>query len=201
MPEVREPVQKRAIEKKRRILEAASRLFAREGYQGANAKTIAREAGVAVGTFYNYFPDKKALLMEVAFSHTGDVHAMLRERFAAMDTDRTGFEIMRELIAMAYESHTYSPELHREALALRFTDEEIRALANASDRAMREATQEFMRRLSRRLRVCDHEAAATVVFQAVEAVIHEAVIFGSEIETERLLDALAEMTARYLFVE
>jgi AcrR family transcriptional regulator len=199
MPEIREPLQQRAIEKKRRIIEAASRLFAEHGYQGTNAKQIAHEAGVAVGTFYNYFKDKKTLLVEVAFSHGDEVHAMLRKRFERMDLTRPGYEIMRELIVTAFESHRYSPELHREALALKFTDLEIRELSEQMDQGMLAAILEFLQSLKPRLRVSDHKAAATVVFQAIEAVVHEAVIFDAGLEAERLINALAEMTSRYLF--
>lgn len=51
------------------------------------------------------------------------------------------------------------------------------------------------------LRVQDAEAAVTVVFQAIEAVIHNAVMFGCDVSIQRLLDNLAEMTVRFLFDE
>jgi len=59
-------------EKKRRrearIVKSASDLFARDGYNDTSIEAIARRADVAVGTVYNYFQNKPALLMRVLTS-------------------------------------------------------------------------------------------------------------------------------------
>lgn len=52
-------------EKKNIILAAAIDVFAREGFYNTNTSTIAEEAGVAVGTIYNYFDNKEAILEEI----------------------------------------------------------------------------------------------------------------------------------------
>lgn len=49
-------------ETKARVLEAALNLFSQKGYNGATTKEIARQAGIAEGTLFRYFPNKKALL-------------------------------------------------------------------------------------------------------------------------------------------
>ena len=50
---------------KTKISQAAVRVFSREGFHRARMKSIAQEAGVAVGTIYNYFKDKDDLLLSV----------------------------------------------------------------------------------------------------------------------------------------
>ena len=60
-----QPKQKRSDEKKRLILDAALKLFSDHGFHGTTAKAIAAEAGVATGSFYRYFKDKKAVFMGV----------------------------------------------------------------------------------------------------------------------------------------
>lgn len=47
------------------ILDGATRVFAERGFPRARIKEIAREAGVAEGTIYNYFEDKDALLLGI----------------------------------------------------------------------------------------------------------------------------------------
>ncbi|MEA1871700.1 MAG: TetR/AcrR family transcriptional regulator [Candidatus Bipolaricaulota bacterium] len=47
------------------IRQAAIRVFAREGFHQARMETIAHEAGVAVGTIYNYFESKRDVLLAV----------------------------------------------------------------------------------------------------------------------------------------
>ncbi len=53
------------MDNRTRISEAAVRVFSREGFHRARMKAIAEEAGVAVGTIYNYFRDKDDLLLSV----------------------------------------------------------------------------------------------------------------------------------------
>lgn len=56
---VREPMQKRSIEKKNRIIKAGLDLFSQKGYYNTNTVAIAKAAGVSTGTVYSYFKDKK----------------------------------------------------------------------------------------------------------------------------------------------
>ncbi|MGB9723694.1 MAG: TetR/AcrR family transcriptional regulator [Chloroflexia bacterium] len=54
------------VERRRRILEAALDLFARQGFHRTSTRQIARRAGVAEGTIFNHFPTKKDLLVAAA---------------------------------------------------------------------------------------------------------------------------------------
>jgi AcrR family transcriptional regulator len=60
-PEQRDPRDK-VLEKKRGILDAASRVFRRRGLQATGMRDIAAELGMAVGNLYYYFKDKEELL-------------------------------------------------------------------------------------------------------------------------------------------
>jgi AcrR family transcriptional regulator len=70
-------------ETRRRLLEAATAEFAREGYDGANINRISKAAGFAKGTIYNYFPSKRALMLalidEVSDSHIDFVLKQVQE--------------------------------------------------------------------------------------------------------------------------
>lgn len=72
----------RAIDKRRRILDAAVRVFARKGYFSARVSDIARKAGVADGTIYLYFRNKEDLLVrlfdEVMSVHVEEARAAVR---------------------------------------------------------------------------------------------------------------------------
>ncbi|GGJ40961.1 TetR/AcrR family transcriptional regulator [Deinococcus roseus] len=64
MPDPTDPIQQQLIEaRKKQILKAAAQVFAEKGFHSATIKQIARTAGIADGTIYNYFPNKEALLM------------------------------------------------------------------------------------------------------------------------------------------
>ncbi len=49
-----------------KILKAAQKLFARHGYDGTTTKELAETAGIAEGTLFRHFANKKAILIEVA---------------------------------------------------------------------------------------------------------------------------------------
>jgi AcrR family transcriptional regulator len=51
---------------RQRILDAARRLFARDGFDAAATRDLAREAGIAAGTLFNYFPTKEAIALSLA---------------------------------------------------------------------------------------------------------------------------------------
>ncbi|WMJ84529.1 TetR/AcrR family transcriptional regulator [Oscillospiraceae bacterium LTW-04] len=72
---IREPQQKRAIEKKNKIILAGLSLFSKKGYHNTNTVEIAKLAGVSTGALYSYFKDKKAIYIE-AFDYFLNEHAV-----------------------------------------------------------------------------------------------------------------------------
>jgi AcrR family transcriptional regulator len=71
-----------AADKRRLILDAAVRVFARRGYHGSRVGDIATEAGVAHGLLYHYFASKEEVLETVFRDNFGE----LLERFRAVES-------------------------------------------------------------------------------------------------------------------
>lgn len=61
----RQPVQQRSAQRVERMLDAAADLLGEVGYEGLTTTAIARRAGVAVGSLYQFFPDKRAVVQAV----------------------------------------------------------------------------------------------------------------------------------------
>jgi TetR/AcrR family transcriptional regulator, fatty acid metabolism regulator protein len=59
------PAMPEAADRRRQILEAAVRVFARQGFEATRMADVAREAGVAYGLVYHYFGSKDAVLRSV----------------------------------------------------------------------------------------------------------------------------------------
>lgn len=70
------PARHRA-ETRRRLVAAATELFASEGLRGTTSTQIARAAGVAAGTFYLHFADKEALFREIAFGALAELREQM----------------------------------------------------------------------------------------------------------------------------
>lgn len=73
LPFIREPQQKRSIDKKSRIINAGFELFSEKGYHNTNTTEIANKAGVSTGTVYSYFKDKKDIYI-ASFENFLNIH-------------------------------------------------------------------------------------------------------------------------------
>lgn len=199
---VRVPKQARSAETRAKLLEAGQRLFVARGYHETSSKRIAREAGVSIGSFYNYFPDKKALLLELHREHAKQVHdsiLAILEPSGPPEGEIDARQVVEKLIDAAFAAHTLSPALHRVIESMRYTDEDFARL----DREAREYETSRLVSLFEMqqdsLRVDDFEAAASVISGAVEDAIHRRLLFGGRISEDRLKRALVDMLIRYLY--
>lgn len=68
--------------KREAILQAARKIFARDGLDGATLRAIAAEAGIAVGTVYLHYPAKEALYAELLAGSLADLQKHLRDAVA-----------------------------------------------------------------------------------------------------------------------
>ena len=66
----------RSEEKEQALVSTATRLFLERGVKATTIQTIAEQAGVAVGTVYTYFKDKKEMVRKVAFTFARSHHAL-----------------------------------------------------------------------------------------------------------------------------
>ena len=82
-------------EKRKRILEAAIRVFAEHGYHGSRVGDIAEDAGVAHGLLYHYFASKEDVLRTIFVENWGQ----LILRFRAVEASHEPAEMKLEGIA------------------------------------------------------------------------------------------------------
>lgn len=116
------------------LLDAASQVFSREG-MAATTNRIAERAGVSVGTLYQYFPHKEALLRALAERHLSAAGTRLQRVFDQLRIDSPPFEeTMSTMLQALIDLHADQPTLHRvmHRLAPRTADdlEALQALEN-----------------------------------------------------------------------
>ena len=78
-----------------RILQAAQRLFAAKGFEGTTTRDLAQIAGVAEGTLFRHFANKKAILVEVATSGWVDIITDLLTELSEMGSYKAVAQVMR----------------------------------------------------------------------------------------------------------
>ncbi|WP_159298141.1 TetR/AcrR family transcriptional regulator [Microcystis aeruginosa] len=87
-----------------RILQAALRLFAAKGYEGTTTKDLAGKANVAEGTLFRYFPNKKAILIEVATRGWVDILTDLLTELSEMGSYKAVAQVMRRRVLKMREN-------------------------------------------------------------------------------------------------
>ena len=78
-----------------RILKAAQKLFARQGYDGTTTRDLAQAAGVAEGTLFRHFTNKKAILIEVATQGWVEILTDLLTELSEMGSYKAVAQVMR----------------------------------------------------------------------------------------------------------
>ena len=173
--------------KKERIRESAVTMFARMGFHATTTDKIAAEAGVSVGTIYNYFRSKEAIL-EYIFQ----VELEKRQRF--FETLKDSKEQLPNLILPLLDMHfrliREDPDvgmiLIRERQSshieeLEFVDQFIQGVPSAIAGLLRNAQERG------EIREVPVRLIAAAFFGAVEGVVREAVFHKDPAERERLL--------------
>ena len=110
----RAPVQRRSRDTVATILDAAARVFATHGYARGTTNRIAERAGVSIGSLYEYFPSKDAILAALAEAHVADIRAMLRDAVGGLTGGRADLETtVRAVVEVTVKLHAAAPTLHR----------------------------------------------------------------------------------------
>jgi len=94
------------------LIEATARVLIKEGYDRASTNKIAALAGVSIGSLYQYFPSKEALVAAVIERHTQESSQVTHN--ALLKAAARPIEIgVRDLVAAAIDAHRVDPKLHR----------------------------------------------------------------------------------------
>lgn len=94
----------------KRIVDAAARIFGREGFQGASMSAVARAAGVSKGLLHYHFDSKEHLLIEAQRATFRQIHSRFEERHEAGQRGMDGaLEVLDNLWEALREMRTWAP--------------------------------------------------------------------------------------------
>lgn len=123
--EIREPVQKRSIEKKEKIIQAGFELICEKGYYNTNTAEIAKVAGVSTGIIYQYFNDKHDILIEGIKTYSNSIFFPMLV-FSDKDINFDNFNVeLKNMINKFINNHKVSKTAHEELMAMTHSDLEV----------------------------------------------------------------------------
>jgi AcrR family transcriptional regulator len=167
------PRQERSRRTVERILDAATRIFHEQGYAATTTNDIADEAAVSIGSLYQYFPNKDALLVALTQRHIETATAGLADMLGRLRTDAGLERILREVVDFLVEQHDLddlhvlvmhvAPRTHEISLEL---DRAKAQLVDLTSRLLSTAVEDQHRR----------SLVARMVVATIDAAVHDVII-------------------------
>ncbi|MDA9436352.1 TetR/AcrR family transcriptional regulator [Bradyrhizobium sp. CCBAU 51627] len=175
------------------LIEATARILVREGFEKTSTNRIAEVAGVSVGSLYQYFPSKEALVAAVIDRHQEEVMAIVRTTLCEI-ADMPIEKAVRRLVTVAIETHRINPKLHR-------------VLAEQIPRAGKLDTEAFIREVHtlvrayfenhrKEMRKIELDIATFICVSTIEAIAHNTVLNQAEVLREKTVRTLVDETTR-----
>lgn len=148
----RKPIQKRALEKVDRIIDAAFILFNKKGYYNTTTEDIAKQANVATGSLYSYFKDKKDIYIKVQEKMYKDIFYPSRDFWINNNEPLNNYDTAKKLFSVflkiMLKNHNFSKVFHDESEALKLLDEDIKNISNEHETYLIEKMEEMFDTLS-----------------------------------------------------
>ncbi|ADB53288.1 TetR/AcrR family transcriptional regulator [Conexibacter woesei] len=194
----KQPRQERARETVEAILEAAAQVFERHGYAAGTTNRIAERAGISIGSLYQYFPGKDAILLAIVERHVDEgaraMTPLLDGLLAEAPPLRDG---LRRVVEAMVALHRDRPALHRVLFEEAPRPPGLRRRLDALAAAAAARLAAYLR-ASPEATVADAELAARLIVQVIESVTHNLVIHpAGEHPPEAWIDATVAMLAAY----
>lgn len=181
------------------LLDATARVLTREGYDRASTNRIAVKAGVSVGSLYQYFPNKEALVAALVARHNREMLQLLRAALAEMGS-RDLATVMRELVRAMVDAHLVDPVLHRI-----FAEQVPRMGQLAKIEALQRETflvvRGYLEKRRHEIPAADLDSATSICVTTVESLTHEFVINKPDAldgDRDRFIDEVTRLIVGYL---
>jgi len=176
------------------LIEATARILVREGFDAASTNRIAEQAGVSVGSLYQYFPGKEALVAAVIDRHHRELMQVVRGALAEVASDPIE-EAVRKLVAVAIKAQRVDPKLHRvltEQIPRTGRLEKVETFSRENYALFRA----YLERHRDEVRAVDLGLAAFVCVTSIEALTHSAVLHHPEVLSGEAIAGLIDEATR-----
>jgi len=176
------------------LVEATARVLVRDGFDKASTNRIAEEAGVSIGSLYQYYPGKEALVVAVIARHNRDLMNLVRAALARVHDQPLEIGV-RRLVAAAIDAHRLDPKLHR------VLSEQIPRVGPLEDveafnREAHDLFRAYLEAHRDEIRLADLDLAAFVCVTTIEALTHNAVLHRPDALTDAAVGALVDEATR-----
>ena len=142
---IREPIQKRSIEKKEKIIKFGFDLICEKGYYNTNTAEIAKAAGVSTGIVYSYFNDKHDILLEGLARYANGIFYPSVDFIYDIKISKENLkEIVKKVISQFVKNHKLSQSAHEEITAMIHSDKDVAEFFHENEIKMTDVIVELL---------------------------------------------------------
>ncbi len=163
----RKPRQARSQERVNRILDVAEELFASQGYAATTTNAIAAQAQVPIGSLYQFFPDKTAILQALALRYAEMLHQELAFIDEAEAVTLPLTDYVNQLIDTTDRFFTNHPSYYAIFMEVQGTIRELEEIDEATDAKLIQALASSLANRDAKLEQADYTAIAFVLVKAI----------------------------------
>ncbi len=171
MPDVREPQKQTSIDKKRRIIDAGLKLISEKGYFATNTAEIAKEAGVSTGIVYQYFHDKKDILIHAVKLYFDRIFEPIEQNLKTIKGVSNMDDALKCLILASIDAHRRNSLAHEEIVAMSHIDEDIHNLFIESEHKIVDRILVFFENIG--ISVPHMHEKVHIAYNLMESLCHE----------------------------
>ena len=192
------PRQRRSQETVAAILEAGARIFAERGFAGGTTNHIAETAGVSVGSLYEYFPNKGAILVANAQRQLDRMIEQVQQAIGQGSSDEPLAQLLARFVGTMLDVHEAEPELHRVLFGEAPHPSELHACVLQMEETLAHTIEERLA-ASPEVTTRDTDTAAHLSVQTVEALTHRFVHHGiHDLGRDAFIEEVVALLRSYL---
>lgn len=195
----RAPSQKRSRERVERLLAAASALIAEQGSDAMKMGEVAERAGVSIGSLYQYFPDKGAIIRTLAERYNARGRECIETELSGVK-DKAGLHAAFGGLIDTYYNLFLTEPVMRDIWSGTQADKQLRDMELTDSRANGALLATVLRRLQPAADTGELDRTAFLVMSLGEATMRLAISVGRE-EGQALVAGYKRMVLRELLAQ